>query len=515
MDAMNGFIKNTIESSLILSYFRGPDKSRQSWAESPVLRIIHLIVNFPGKLLKAVYSRWKNVFEHSLAFRLLGYLADNIHMVTGLFLVIFMIVPYHIWRNEYGVLLAAGLAALFFIRLMKNRQSIIETPAIDYSILLFFVSMAVAAATSLFPGDSLKYLVHYILAFVFITVIVSTVDSAEKLDLPVKLIAFGTFLTSLYGIYQWKVIGVPVDPSTTDLQLNPDLGGRVYSTMGNANVYGQMLVLTIPFFAAIILNEKSFLKKAAWLAMLAPVILILFKTGSRGAWVALAGAALVFVFFWNIKFIPVIIILGLVALPLLPTPIYNRILTIFSGDKSTSYREMIYTSASYMLKDYWLTGVGLGPGVVSTIFERYKIFGLTKVAHSHVLYLQLWLEAGLAAILTFLLMIFRMVRNAFEAMIKKKDPAANNVMFAALSGIAGLLAIGLTDHVWFFSRIMYLFWINIALILAVVRITGIGKVQTIAGIAVTGRNTDSGEDNGTTRISEAAGSETGMNAESE
>ena len=88
-------------------------------------------------------------------------------------------------------------------------------------------------------------------------------------------------------------------------------------------------------------------------------------------------------------------------------------------------------------------------------------------------------------------------------------------MFAALSGIAGLLAIGLTDHVWFFSRIMYLFWINIALILAVVRITGIGKVQTIAGIAVTGRNTDSGEDNGTTRISEAAGSETGMNAESE
>ena len=71
--------------------------------------------------------------------------------------------------------------------------------------------------------ESLKYLVHYIVAFIFLVVIVSTIDTADKLNLLVKLIAFGTFLTALYGIYQWKVIGVPVDPSTTDLTLNPEL----------------------------------------------------------------------------------------------------------------------------------------------------------------------------------------------------------------------------------------------------------------------------------------------------
>jgi len=484
MIAMKDFIKNTIESSMVVSYFRGPDKSQQSWAESPVLRFIHLVANFPGKLLKAAYNRWQSVFENSLVFRLLGFLADNMHMVIGLALVLFMIVPHHIWRNSYSVVLAIGLAALLLIRLMKNRESVIDTPAIDYSIWLFFTSLAVAAATSLFPADSLKYLVHYIVAFVLLAVIVSAVDSAEKVYQLVKFIAFGTFLTALYGIYQWKVVGIAVDPSTTDLTLNPDLGGRVYSTMGNANVYGELLVLTIPFFAAIILNEKKLLKKAAWLAMLAPVLLVLFKTGSRGAWVALAGAAVVFVFFWNIKFIPVIIVLGLIALQLLPAPIYNRIMTIFRGDQSTDYRGKILTSAIPMLKDYWLTGVGLGPGVVSTIFERYKIFGLTKAAHTHVLYLQLWLEAGLAAILTFLLMMFRMVRNTFEAMISKKDPALNNVMFAALSGIAGLLAMGLADHVWFFTRIMQLFWVSIAIILVIVRVMNRSKekAEKTAGI---------------------------------
>jgi O-antigen ligase len=148
-------------------------------------------------------------------------------------------------------------------------------------------------------------------------------------------------------------------------------------------------------------------------------------------------------------------------------------MTIFNGkDTSIEYRGKILSSAIPMLKDYWTTGVGLGPGVVSTIFQRYKTFGLTKVAHTHILYLQLWLEAGFTALLTFLLVIFRMIRNAFEAMIKKKNPEAGNIMFAALAGIAGLLTMGLADHVFFFPRIMFLFWINISLILTSVKITG-------------------------------------------
>lgn len=469
---MRNFIKNTIASSLVFSYFRGPDKSQQSWSDSLILRILHLIANFPGKLLKAAYSKWEDAFENSYAIKLLRHLTDNMHLVIGLLLVIFMIVPYHIWRNEYGVFITIGLSALFFLRLMITKRSLIDTPSIDYSVLLFFVSIATAAATSLFPGESLRYLVHYIVAFVFIIIIVSTVDSQKRLDVLIRLIAAGTFLTALYGIYQWKVIGIAVDPSITDLTLNPDLGGRVYSTMGNSNVYGEMLVLTIPFFAAIILNEKSWLKKAAWLVALIPVIIVLFKTGSRSSWIAMAAAALVFVFFWNIKFIPFIFIVGLIAIPFLPSWITNRIMTIFNGnDTSMEYRGKIFSSAVPMLKDYWITGVGLGPGVVTTIFQRYKIFGLTRVAHTHILYLQLWLEAGVVALVTFLLIIFRMIRNAFQAMISKKNPASGNIMFAALAGIAGLLTMGLADHVFFFTRIMFLFWINIAIILASVKIT--------------------------------------------
>jgi len=468
---MKEFIKNTIESSLILSYFRGPDKSQQSWSDSLLLRIIHLIVNFPGKLLKAIYNRWTNVFENSYAIKLLRLITDNIHVVIGFILFTYIVVPDHMWHNEYGAMMAMGLAALFFVKMMISRNSIIETPSIDYSIILFFVSVAMAAVTSIFPRESIKYLIHYLVAFTVLTIIISTIDTARQLDIMIKAIGAATFMTSLYGIYQWKIVGIAVDPSTTDLSLNPDLGGRVYSTMGNANVYGELLVLTVPFIISIIINEKALWKKAAWLISLAPVVLVLFKTGSRGAWIAMAGAVLVFVFFWNIKLIPVIIIAGLVAIPFLPSWISNRLMTIFSGkDSSIGYRSKILTSAGPMLRDYWTTGVGLGPGVFSTIFQRYKIFGLTNVAHSHLFYLQLWLETGIAGILTFILMILRMVRNAFEAMLNRKNPAVSNMMFAALAGIAGLMAIGFADHIWFYPRIMFLFWINIAVILTSVKL---------------------------------------------
>ena len=111
-------------------------------------------VNFPGKLLKSAYNKWENVFGHSLAFRLLKYLTDNMHLIIGLILIVIMAVPYHIWRNEYGAMLRRRLAALFLHRAddKQGKRCCGDAPTIDYSILLFFVSLAVAASTSLLPA---------------------------------------------------------------------------------------------------------------------------------------------------------------------------------------------------------------------------------------------------------------------------------------------------------------------------------------------------------------------------
>jgi len=282
----------------------------------------------------------------------------------------------------------------------------------------------------------------------------------------------GVFLTAIYGIYQWKVVGIEVNPSLTDLTINQGVGGRVYSTMGNPNVYGELLVLTLPFFGSIILNENSFFKKIFWIILSLPILLVLLKTSSRSAWIAFAIAVFIFIFLWNKKYTPYLILLGVVALPFLPSSIYKRILTVFNpNDTSLKYRKQILGPAFAMLRDYWLTGVGLGSRIVNIIYQRYKSFGLTTVAHTHNLYVQLWLEAGICAIVSFMLTIFRLIRNTFVAIKEKNNPSINNILIASLSGILGLCVMGFADHIWFYNRLLFMFWINISIILASLKLS--------------------------------------------
>ncbi len=462
---MKNFFHNTISSSKILNYIKGADNVQKLWTNSIFSVALDWILNGPCRLLKLLYGRFQRVFEGSVLTRALRFLTDRIHILIGFYLIITMVIPHHRWHNEYSVYMTILLFVVFVFKTMISPKSNFDMASLDYSTVLFFLSIMMAGLTSLFFRDSLNYLIYYFITFLTMIIIISSIQTYDHLNMLIKLISIGTFLTALYGIYQWKIVGIQVDPAFTDLAISQDLGGRVYSTMGNPNIYGELLVLTIPFFIVLILNEKPLYKKLFWAITLIPVILVLFKTGTRASWVAVAVSTFVFLFFWNKKLIPVFLVLGMIALPFLPAPIYNRIRTIVNpNDKSALYRKQILDSTVSMLKDYWTTGVGLGTRVWNVIFNRYKSFGLTNVAHTHNLFLQIWSEAGIIAILTFVLMGFRMTRNTYAAFHKKKNPALNNILAASLSAIAGLAVMGLADHVWFYNRILFMFWIVAAIL---------------------------------------------------
>ncbi len=468
---MKNSTRNVVSGSKILNYIKGSDICQKLWCQSIFFFILDIIFNYPAKLLKKLSSKAENVLESSYAVKIGKFLTDRMHIVIGLLLIFNMIVPDHMWHNIYGVLMVVALCILFIFKLFIDKNTFIDIAHVDYAAVLFFFSIFLAAVTSLFPRDSFNYLIYYFISFVFLIILVSSINSVKDLTILIKLIVLGTFFTALYGVYQWKVTGIAVDPSLVDLTISGDLGGRVYSTMGNSNIYGELLVLTAPFLGAIIVNEKSWFKRICWGALLLPIILILLKTGSRSAWGACAAAAFVFVLFWNKKLLPLFILLGAIAVPLLPASIYNRILTVFKNtDTSMSYRQKIFTCALSMLKDFWTTGVGLGTKVFIIVFEKYKSFGLTRVAHTHNFYLQIWLEAGIFAIITFLLTILRLIRNTYAAVRQKLSPEATNILISALSAIIGLLVIAFVDHIWFYNRILFMTWAVIAIALTSIKL---------------------------------------------
>lgn len=450
--------------SKIWTYLKGPDYFDRLWTNSLIYSICDKILNVPSTLLRRFYLKHEKIFCHSYGFKFINWLVEDFHSLLGLSLILTFMIPDNRWYNVYGVLIALGLFILFFIRTILKPSNYIDIKNIDFTLILFMVVIGLSTITSLFPRDSINQFIYYMISFITIIMIVGSTDNEDDLTKIIELMIIGTFLTSLYGIYQWKVVGIAVNPSLTDVTVNQGMSGRVFSTMGNPNIYGEYLVLTLPFFGTVILNSKSWWKKVIYTVMLLPVILILLKTGSRSAWISFAFSLFVFVFYTNKKLLPFMFLAGLLAIPLLPQSIYRRLLTIFNpNDSSVQYRKKILEPAIPMLRDYWLTGVGLGNQVFNTIYKRYKSFTLKTVAHTHNLYLQLWLEAGVFAIGSFLLLIFRLVKKSSNVISKKENPNIANILIACISSILGILLMGFADHIWFYNRIIFLFFVIVGL----------------------------------------------------
>lgn len=463
---MKDTLKRQLQNSRFINYLTTDTSKNVNWANSISLNILIYIISLPSILIHLVYSKLSNVFDNSYFIKFFKFIGSNLHYVIGVSIIFIFTIPDHLWSNLYAVILIALITTLFYLKKGLSENPKLELEKLDYPLTIFFLTLFIAGIGSVFPRESFNQLVFYIATFVFIAVIILEVNSEKKLFDLAKFIAVTAILTSIYGLYQWRIVGIEVNPSLTDLTINQNLGARVFSSFGNPNVYGEFLVLSIPFFFPLFLKTKNVVYKILIVLSSLPVLLMLFKTGSRSAWVAFAVCIFIFVFLWNKKYIPILIVLGLAAIPFLPSSIYNRLMTIFNpNDTSLKYRQMIMGPALVMLRDYWITGVGLGSKTVSLIYQRYKSFGLTTVAHTHNLFVQLWLEAGILSILSFIMFMFRLAKNSYIKINKFKNSKQSLIISASLASTLGILVMGLADYVWFYNRIFLMFWINISMVL--------------------------------------------------
>lgn len=455
-----------IKNSRFWSYFYKEDKLDKQWEKSLINRVLSFIVNIPTKIFRFIYDHMEIFLEHSYIHRFLVYLSGNFHILFGLVLVFTLIIPDHLWSNAFGLITVFGLFFIYLIKTTVNRDFNFSLDKMDLATIVLILNISLSFILSLYPRQSLKAYIFYLLAFLSLLMILNSTTRDKEIYSLVKALVFATFLTVIYAIYQWKIVGVEVDPTLTDLSLNQGATGRVFSTMGNPNVYGELLVLTMPFFLGLFLNERNPLKKSFYLAGFFLALVVLLKTGSRSAWIAFAFAMASFVFFKNKKLLPVFILLGFFMLPFLPNSIYRRLLTAFNPkDSSLSYRKKIQDVAALMLRDYWFTGVGLGSESFSIVYAGYKSAALTTVAHTHNLFLQIWLESGLLTLLSFLWLGFRLIRKTVFIIKKSENTKLINIMISSLSAIAGIVIMGFADHVWFYNRILYIFWIVVAILL--------------------------------------------------
>lgn len=227
---------------------------------------------------------------------------------------------------------------------------------------------------------------------------------------------------------------------------------RIFSTFINPNILAGFLATTIfPTLALFLLLEKGTLIIGF---LLFSQLITLFLTGSRGGFIALAGA---FVFF-------LIVVIRLKTFPLFLKKAVPLLLLVFlfsyfgefikplgrrvagrggvEEAQSGAFRTLLWKSAKEMIKT---KPIGWGAGTFELVYPRYAIGGFSRMAHNS--YLQFASEIGIQGLLALLCFLFLLAYH-----IHKRHPNLPKeealLLGALLSGIFASSLHSIVDYDW-------------------------------------------------------------------
>lgn len=462
-------------SALAHFFFEKEGVLPRSWRHSRLCRGLNLLINLPAALLHWLYRRLRPVWDDSFAARLVFGLGEQVPAAAGWLMLAILIIPYSQWNNAYSLIGFVLLTLLAVAGGMRRRSLRLDMGYIGPYLLCYFAAVCLSWPLSMFPSLSARYLPYHITCALCVLVLVSTVEEEGQL---VRLAGFGCLgmmAASVEGVLQ-RLGGLEIDRSYVDMSLNSDLPSRIYSAYDNPNAFAEVLVFLIPVAVALLLGARSRWWKLVGLGAAGLGGLALIMTYSRGSWVGLAVAGVVFVFLWNRKLLPPLIVLALLCIPLLPDHVRNRLLTIFdSGDSSTSSRVPLWNAAIGVLQQSPVTGAGLGADAGRAAVRELGTFHGSRgtFTHSHNVYLQLWLEHGLLGLTAFLVGCWNTVKRGVKAAaLPGCPPQARLIIIGAAAAVCGSLVSGMADYLFTYPRVMLIFWFTVSLLLAGVRLSG-------------------------------------------
>ena len=115
-----------------------------------------------------------------------------------------------------------------------------------------------------------------------------------------------------------------------------------------------------------------------------------------------------------------------------------------------------------MLKDYWISGIGLGTEAFTRIYPFYSYSSIVA-PHAHNMFLQILVESGIGGIAVFVVMLgafFKKLSVVHGKGGRKSPVSTMTVAFAA--AVAGFLLQGMFDNCFYNYRVFMIFWMTLS-----------------------------------------------------
>lgn len=338
---------------------------------------------------------------------------------------------------------------------------------LGFLILVFIAIYLIAGITSFAMVKSLSIWVIYAVFIGAYFLIINLIKTKKQFNNLLTVFVLSGFLVCLYGIAQY-IFGWDTAQAWMDEEMFTDIKMRIYSTLGNPNVLGEYILLVLPVTAGLVFTRKGILQKVVYTGIAGVMFLALILTFSRGCWLGLIAAAAIFVTFaagklWG---------LGLAALPVMPMVLPESIINRFTSigdmkDSSTSYRVYIWMGTLAMVKDFWISGIGMGQEAFTEVYPFYSYNGIVA-PHSHNLFLQILVESGIGGLLVFLAIVLFFIKKMMTGYKYGggKGQELSSMIVAISAGVCGFLLQGMFDNCFYNYRVLLMFWCVIGMAMA-------------------------------------------------
>ncbi|MBV9343178.1 MAG: O-antigen ligase family protein, partial [Acidobacteria bacterium] len=341
------------------------------------------------------------------------------------------------WFHGLGLLPMAKIAGLGAILALlfgagKGKRKFRDLPLESYYLLAMIVVLYLAALLSpVWRGGALSRTLEFSKVYIVWVLTFLLVTDLGKFRRIVFIQTASVAVISLVSIIKGH----------SQPRLEGVLGG-IYS---NPNDLAFAIVLSLPFCFVFLLTTRSLGRKLLWISGMLAMAAALFMTASRGGFITLLVAGTVCLWHFAIRGRRLYLIAasGLVVVILLMAaggPLRDRLSTLWNDEPADTKQEnSAYDSYEQrkFLMERAIEGIKEHPvlGLGARNFETYS----SNWHEVHMTYLQIAVEAGIPALVLYLLFFGRGFQNLRRVLKHKLDPEVRLLAGAIHSCLIGFV----------------------------------------------------------------------------
>ena len=352
----------------------------------------------------------------------------------------------------------------------RDQEGVKQTP-LDLPVILFLIAMFVVFIINSpdyrISLEGFRAVIQYILWYFVVIQLLKDTKGAKRLCLIFVIVVS---LMAIHGVYQY-IIGVEMPAGWVDSK-EAGVRTRVFSILTSPNILGSLMTLALPLTLSFGAISESNKKKALFYFLALMMTGCLVFTFSRGAWIGFGVAILAYVFLKDKRLLIPVIILGLLAIVLVPG-IANRITYMLSPEYIESSlrggRLVRWITGLKILEGTPVFGVGLGHfGGAVAINNGLSYLVDTETVETFYMdnyYLKTAVETGLFGLFAFVMLMYQIIINGLRTIRITTDKASKELEIGIFAGLFGVIVHNFVENVFEVPMMTSCFWLLVAVLM--------------------------------------------------